>query len=333
MSEHARVEILDSSHVGGARRYVSDVARRAGMSQTDVGRVALIATELGTNLVKHAREGWLLVRDVDELPGGGVELLSIDRGPGIANVAAAMRDGFSTAGSNGIGLGAVARAADQFDLHSQPEVGTVVLARVLAQPESAAAVSAFGAVCLACPGEHVSGDSWSVREERGRRVVLVVDGLGHGPAAAAAANESVRLFREGGVDASPAEVVQRLHAGLRATRGAALAVAELDPGRRLLRYAGIGNIAGTILAGGATRSLVSHHGTAGHDARRIQEFSYPLPRGATLVMHSDGLTGRWTTERYPGLLGHHPATLAAVLLRDFARGRDDATVVVLREAA
>lgn len=332
MSEHARIEIQDSSHVGGARRYVSEVARRAGLSEAVVGRVALAATELATNLVKHAREGSLLVRALGELPGDGVELLSVDRGCGMPNVAAAMRDGFSTAGSNGIGLGAVARAADQFDVYSVPDAGTVVLARILGAPAGAAGNGKLGAVCLACPGEVVAGDAWAVVDKGGRRTLLVVDGLGHGPAAALAASESVRLFRSA-EPAAPTEIVQRLHLGLRATRGAALAVAELDPARELLRYAGIGNIAGTILANGTTRSLVSHHGTAGHDARRIQEFSYPLPRGATLVMHSDGLTARWSTERYPGLLERHPATLAAVLYRDFARGRDDATVVVLREAA
>ena len=91
-------------------------------------------------------------------------------------------------------------------------------------------------------------------------------------------------------------------------------------------------IAGTILANGATRSTVSHHGTAGHDARRIQEFTYPWEADALLVLHSDGLVSRWTLERYPGLVSRHPTLTAAVLYRDFRRGRDDTSVVVLRNA-
>jgi hypothetical protein len=248
----------------------------------------------------------------------------------MTSIGNALRDGFSTAGTNGTGLGAVARTADLFDVYSRAGAGTVVLARVLVRDVDRP-MDELGAVCVPHPGEDVSGDDWHVARERGRDALLVIDGLGHGSAAADAARAGVRLFRDQPF-AGPVEMVQRLHAGLRATRGAALAVADVDRARGLVRYAGIGNIASTILADGTSRSLVSHHGTAGHDARRIQEFSYPFPRGAIVVMHSDGLTARWTLERYPGLLERHAATIATVLYRDFHRGRDDTTVVVLKES-
>jgi hypothetical protein len=155
----------------------------------------------------------------------------------------------------------------------------------------------------------------------------VVDGLGHGPLAADAAREAVRVFREQTATDLP-EVVRRIHAALRSTRGAAVAVAEAGLAEGVVRFVGVGNIAGTVFADGASRSLVSHNGTAGLEARRIQEFADPFPRGALLVLHSDGLATQWRLERYPGLAGRDPALVAGVLYRDFRRGRDDLTVLV-----
>lgn len=330
---HARVEVREQSQVGSARRLASALAARAGLPETDAARAALAATELATNLVKHAGGGHLLLRALDGEDGGaGVEMLALDTGRGMANVAAALRDGYSTAGSNGTGLGAIARTSDEFDVWSRPEAGSVIAARVLAKNTMPHRPAVLGAVCVPHPAEQVSGDAWTSVVEPGQRSVLVVDGLGHGAAAAAAAAAGVGIFRQArSMDA--VDVVQRLHAGLRPTRGAALAAAVVDEARGVVRYAGIGNISSTILANGTTRSLVSHHGTAGHDARRIQEFTYEFPRGAVLVMHSDGLTARWSVERYPGLLERHPVVIAALLYRDFGRGRDDATVVVLKGVA
>jgi hypothetical protein len=122
----------------------------------------------------------------------------------------------------------------------------------------------------------------------------------------------------------------RAHRKLSGTRGAAVAVALIDEARGTLRYAGIGNVAGTLINNGETRGLVSHNGTIGHQLRKVQALDYPWASQTTLVMHSDGLQTRWTTQPYPGVLQRHPSILAAILHRDFTRGRDDATATVLR---
>jgi hypothetical protein len=158
----------------------------------------------------------------------------------------------------------------------------------------------------------------------------MVDGLGHGCFAAEAASAAVRIFN-GNTHLPPVEILQKAHGALRSTRGAALAIAEIKSATSLVRYAGVGNIAATVASGGATRSLVSHNGTVGHEMRRVQEFTYPWPAGALLIMHSDGLQTRWTFANYPGLTSRHAATVAGVIYRDFQRGRDDATVFVMRE--
>jgi hypothetical protein len=159
----------------------------------------------------------------------------------------------------------------------------------------------------------------------------VADGLGHGTLAAAAATQAVRLFQQAPHE-RPAELLDRIHRGLRSTRGAAAAVVQLDGPSRSARFAGIGNIAAAILHHGTSRSLVSFSGIVGHQVRKIQELQYPWPEYATLVMHSDGLHTHWKLDGYPGLMQRDPSLVAAVLYRDFSRERDDVCVLVYRPA-
>lgn len=318
--------------VGEGRRAVGRLARELGFSPTDTGRAELIVTEAATNLVKHAAGGELLL-SATASPAAAIDIVTCDRGPGIANITEALRDGHWTAGTRGNGLGAIARLASTFDIYSRPGRGTAVFARVSPAPNNPRKEEfKVGGLNVPYPGEPVSGDCWAFERVDQRLCVLVADGLGHGPIAHQSAQVAEASFRRH-ARAAPAELVTRMHEALRATRGAALAVAEVDPTKRVVRFAGIGNIDGTIVSEGPPRHLVSHYGTAGHQVRRIQEFTYPWPKGGVLILHSDGLTTRWTLDDYPGLVAKHPVLAAAVLYRDFRRGRDDATVVVLAEAA
>lgn len=330
--------IADASQVGEARRAATALAGRLGFDETERGKAALIATEAATNLLKHAGGGLLILRGLECGRLGGLEVLALDKGPGMADVGRCLADGFSTAGSPGHGLGAIGRLASTFDLDSHVGAGTALLARLWPpathghRPPSSGAASTLGAVSVPYPGEQECGDAWASRERDGRTLLLVVDGLGHGPQAAEAARVAVRVFQERG-EQGPEELVRAAHDALRSTRGAALAVAETDPDRGQVRFCGLGNISGTIVPpdGGRTQSLMSHNGTAGHEMRKVQGFTQPWPAGASLVLHSDGLSTHWRLDRYPGLATRHPSLIAGVLYRDFNRGRDDATVVVVRE--
>jgi anti-sigma regulatory factor (Ser/Thr protein kinase) len=325
-----RLALDDRSRPGEARRAASVLASRLGADATDAGRVALIATESATNAVKHARDGQMLLYGARHGDAWTVGMLTIDRGPGMHDVSACLRDGVSSAGSPGTGLGAIRRLASTFDVHSGPS-GTAVLAEVRGGTNGRGQTFEVGPLRVPHPRETECGDDCAVvAMDEGRCVVLLVDGLGHGVAAAAAAEQATRLFRArpGG---EPEEILARLHDGLRGTRGAAAAVAVIDPRRRVVRFAGVGNIAGTVLADGTLRSMVSHHGTLGHQASRFHGFTYPLSPNALVVLHSDGISARWDLGTYAGLAARHPMLIAGVLYRDFGRGRDDASVVVLRE--
>ena len=324
------ISVRDPTDVANARRRIGGLTAQLGYDETNAGRVAIVVTELAQNLVRHGGGGEILAR-ADQERKAGIEIIALDRGPGIADVAACLRDGYSTGGTSGNGLGAVKRLAHQILFHSTPQKGagggTAVLVRMGGNAGPGATPNT-AALCVPKIGETVCGDTAAiVRRPDGTVEVLLADGLGHGPQAAAASGEAARLFcKQAAV--GPAAILATLHAGLRATRGAAVAVASIDPVARQVTYSGIGNIAGLICDSGGVRRMVSHSGTAGHTAGRLQDFRYPLHGRPVLVMYSDGLATSWSPESHPGLFALDPLLIAGVLYRDHARGRDDASVVV-----
>jgi len=316
------IEVTDPSSAGEVRREVSMLARELGLDKDAIGRLSVVATELSTNLANHASGGIVLLGSEED----GVEVLALDSGPGIADVAQALRDGHSTTATSGTGLGAISRMADFFDLYSVRELGTTVLARVGTGPTKAAAN--VSAVSVAVHGETVNGDGWEQLEEDGIATMMLVDGLGHGaPAheAAAAASDAFRTAK-----GSPTDKLRMIHDAMRHTRGAAVAIAELHSANGTMRFAGVGNISATMIDPTARRSAVSVYGIMGHDVRGFREFSYPWSRESCLIMHSDGITTRWNLDRYPGLLTHDTALIAGVLWKDHRRNNDDSTILVAR---
>lgn len=331
MSRQLKFDIREASQTGSARRAAQDMAEKIGLDETEAGKAAIAITELGTNLLKHARGGELLLRAVGDANQPGIELLAIDSGPGIADVAGSMRDGFSSAGTMGMGLGALARAATEFDLYSVPGKGTVVRAQI-AGGRGATGRMEVGVVCQPKPGEEQCGDDWAFVWQQNRSMLLVADGLGHGPDAHKAAKVAVDVVQRRAAR-DPASVLDDIHAESRATRGAAVSICAIEYDTGVCRFAGIGNVSCAVVSGERSRSFASHPGIIGHSVRKIQEFSAPWPAGGVLVMHSDGLATQWSVSAYAGLQTRHPGLIAAVLYRDFVRGRDDVTVVVVRDRA
>jgi anti-sigma regulatory factor (Ser/Thr protein kinase) len=322
--------VTHSSQVAEVRRAVAKMAKERGFEENDIGRASIVTTELSTNLIKHGGGGDLLLSDYKDETGSGIEVLSVDRGPGMVDVSLCIRDGYSTAGSAGQGLGAVIRQSQAFDIYSRPGLGTIVLAR-LSSGRSAPPDEPFarwGAVNLPKNGEPVCGDSWHVAALPLADLVVVADGLGHGSLAADASLSAVRLFQK--YATMPVQMIlERIHTGLRATRGAAVAVARIDYSTRQVEFAGIGNISGSLVTTHGTKKMISINGTAGHIARKIQVFNYPFDAPPMTILHSDGVATSWNLERYPGLLQRHPSLISAMLYRDFHRARDDATVVAI----
>jgi anti-sigma regulatory factor (Ser/Thr protein kinase) len=301
-----------------------------GLNETKSAEASIIITEAARNAVIYGGGGQLLLSGAKFNDETRIDILALDRGPGIADLSRALQDGYSTGGTPGTGLGAIRRLADVFDIFTNAK-GTLVFTRIVETSTDAKSTVNFAGLTSPYPGEVVCGDkiAWDIQRER--CMVLVVDGLGHGVGAAEAAEEAVSIFQARSSE-SPASIMSRLHDALKKTRGAAGAVAEIRPLAGTLTYAGVGNIVGSILSNTLSRSLISHNGTLGHILSRVQEFKVEWPRDGILVMHSDGLQTRWDLTKYPGILARQPALIGGVLLRDFRRERDDASVLVMKGA-
>lgn len=337
--------ITDPSDVAHVRRHVTELAQNLGFQATDVGNVALVVTEVSTNILKHAQRGEIIAQGITQNRTNGIELVALDTGPGMESVSTCLRDGYSTAGSPGTGLGAIMRTSTLADIFSSPGIGTAVFARIFArhvpqmqfksdptEPSLTTTSEEFttGVISVAKAGQTVCGDGWAVSQDAQRYRLMVTDGIGHGPAAQEATDLAIRIFHRH-VASSVVKLFETMHPALRATRGAVIAVAEINRAEQVVHYCGVGNISATLLTNHNTRSLVSLNGIVGHHLPTLKEFSYPWNPQTLLVMHSDGLASRWSVERYVGLLARHPTVIAGVLYRDFNReGRDDVTVAVAK---
>jgi anti-sigma regulatory factor (Ser/Thr protein kinase) len=327
---HERFTIADAADAGALRRAVGGYADRAPPAAgRGRGLAELAATELATNLLRHAKPGgWVLTRPI---PPSGIELIAVDRGPGIADVAAAVAGRTPNPRGLGSGLAAVHRASSAFDIHTVPGVGTTVAAVVdldgtVGWPSHGPLTWAGVSIGVA----EVCGDAWAVTEVDGGLAVAVVDGLGHGPKASVAADAALDAFAAAPTDL--AGFPERANAAMRATRGGVAAVCHLRPADGELDHLAVGNVSGRIVDGTGQRGLPFHAGALGLAARprRTAPATYPFPPGATLVLWTDGLRSRVDVSRVDGLFAHHPAVAAATLHRDHTRERDDATVLVVQ---
>jgi len=326
------ITVADPSHVSEARMAAARLARALEFDDTLAGRVALLATEAVTNMVRHGGGGTFVARPLASNGSLGIEMLAIDSGPGMSDLAHSSRDGVTTGSTPGTGLGAMGRMSDEFEVQTAPGQGTILRMVVWNKPPSGSERYQVGAVLVPKNGETACGDAWGVEFHPDGATFMMADGLGHGPDASRAASMAMEVLqRHPAYDA--VRLLDLAHAKLRASRGAALAVMRHDRGSGEISYAGVGNISATIVDGGNRRAMVSHNGIVGHNMTKSQEYRYEWPRGSLLVAHSDGLETQWDLGALPGLARAHPSVIAAALFRKHTRKRDDVVVMVAREVA
>jgi anti-sigma regulatory factor (Ser/Thr protein kinase) len=324
--------VEDASAVPSCRTAGQALASRLGFPSARAEQLALAVSEAASNLYKHARQGALLLRVNRDLEQPGIDLVTIDAGPGLADVSEARRDGHSTAGTLGIGLGAIGRLADFTDLYSAPGHGTALVARfwpVSGPTVPGPAVIARAGLIRPITGETVCGDDFAAFQAGDTVTAIMCDGLGHGPLAAAAASQAVAAVLDQ-PDGEPAALLERVHRRLAGTRGGAVGIVQLTDSGSVARFAGLGNIAASVLSGGTRKSMLSVPGIAGFQARAIRQFEYDVPSGAAVILHSDGISSRWEVAAVPGLAARDPLVIAAVLLAEAGQHRDDAGVLVLK---
>jgi anti-sigma regulatory factor (Ser/Thr protein kinase) len=324
----AAVAVVDPGQVGEVQRAVAAMCRSVGLGEPEEGRASIVATEAATNVVKHGLGGEVVLSPLRRGEAVGIEVLALDRGPGIPETAA--RAGApSTVGTHGTGFDAIRRQSTEVDLFTLPGQGTALLSRIWRGAPPATSLD-LAALCVAKPGESECGDLWSFEARPGGGRIVVADGLGHGPLAREAALAALRATGESPPGA--ARALEDAHRAARGTRGAAVAVVEVDLATQEIRFAGFGNVAGVLLDPDPehVQSMVSLSGTAGQGKLKPREFTYLFARGTLLVVSSDGLSSEWSLEPYAGLALRHPGLVAGVLYRDHSPRRDDVTVVAAR---
>jgi anti-sigma regulatory factor (Ser/Thr protein kinase) len=319
------LRVEDPSAAAACRGAALALASRLEFPGARTDQLTLAVTEAATNLHKHASQGSMLLRIARQDASPGIELVTIDAGPGFRDAAAALRDGHSTSGTLGIGLGAIRRLADFCDLYSVPGQGTALVARFWPTPHPGTAP--YAGLVRPITGETECGDIFGAVEADGRLTGILCDGLGHGPLAASAAQEGVAAALEDPAG-EPAALIERAHRRMARTRGGAVAVVQVSG--QVAQFAGLGNVAATILADGVRKGMLSVPGIAGHQARTIRQFEYAVPPGAAVILHSDGISGRWEPAALPGLNARDPLVVAATLLAQAGSHRDDAGVLVLK---
>jgi anti-sigma regulatory factor (Ser/Thr protein kinase) len=328
------VEVVEQSQVGQVRRLALEFGRAQGLSEGDLGRAALVATEVSTNLVKYGKGGAVTLDRFFDEGSVGIQMIAVDDGPGFPDFPASLRDGHSTSGTLGIGLGAMLRASDLFDTYTGAGQGSAILSRVARDrlgPARSSARLALGWRRAAKDGQMECGDAWGHASSGPWERLCLVDGLGHGPLAAIASATALAVFRSAPESDTPEDIIRKCHAEMNTTRGAVMAVVAIHVAAGRLLFAGVGNIAAMLHSGEGSEHLLSTDGIVGHRLRKVRMTESVWAAGDTVVLSSDGLSGRWNLARYPGLLQRHALLVASVLFRDFARDTDDATVLVARD--
>jgi len=343
------MSIGDEAQVGAGRRAVHRFASAQGFGDAALAELDIVVQEIGTNSVRYATGAGCL--HWSTLPGGepGLELFYWDKGPGIDDLERAMHDGVSTGGGLGAGLGTIRRLLDDFDGYStmrgstrrlsnsrRTSHGTAFLGRkrLAANPLSRekrgeSQAGRIGVWSRPRKGEDVNGDAYFVREHQGSTLYAVIDGLGHGRGAREASDAAVATF---GLWAGEPldEILWAAHNALRPTRGAVIGAVIVDRNRETFHYAGVGNVEVRVLNSHDPSRPIPTNGTFGSRVSHIRVWPHRWTEGISLVMASDGLSTTWDAASYPGLLSKDPQLLAGILMRDYGRDLDDATVLVVR---
>jgi anti-sigma regulatory factor (Ser/Thr protein kinase) len=332
---HISFNANDRSYLAIVKKEIHQLAVQAGFEQKKVNEIDIIVSELGSNLIKHTSGGEILAGILPAAEGVGLELISIDNGPGIPDPVMMMKDDVSTTQTLGLGLGSILRFSDHFEIYSQKDWGTILLSRIYSKvaPKKNAPKShlSLRSLVISKPGELVSGDGcYSFIGENGTIKLLVADGLGHGAEANRAVREAISAFKAFDSD-SPAEILRHLHSALKKTRGMVATVVLVDPVKKTWKLCGIGNISTRLSGYQQPKGYLSYNGIIGHNMPHTlndQELSWNEYQ--QIVLCSDGIRSRWEHAKLPDLHKQDLIVQAAALYKDFGRKTDDMSIIIGR---
>lgn len=324
--------------------YVKQLASELNFTDVQREQIQIAVKEMTSNLIVHNTiDPSLSIYKVSQKGKSGIALVASDHGPGIASISNALADNSSTAGSMGCGLGAVRRLMDEFEISSrvleQPKGklqsysagGTIVVAtKWCSNNIDNSSAFEWGGISRPIAGHTANGDGFYLKETDQEIFIVIVDGLGHG-VEAEDASQTVFSFIKENLAIPFEKLLPMLHEALRGSRGAAMMSIRLNKSKRTMQYAGIGNIEAAIIPRQKSAPL-SRPGVLGSGVLpSLFIKTIPWPEHAMLILHTDGISRRWSDDPNIKALGHNPLLLSHFLLRDYGRHTDDATVLILRE--
>lgn len=328
----AQMPVRDPADVVVARRAATELALDLGFPEDAAHEIALVVSELGSNLVKYARAGTIVVAREQDGQRVGIRVESHDHGPGIASIDQAVRDGFSTGGSLGTGLGAVNRLMDSLDICTSMSLGTDIVAIRWIRAHNPPTVRCpleVGVASIPKQGESANGDTFVVKGWSEQLLVGVIDGLGHGEPASRAAR-AARAYVQAHYDQPLPAIFRGAGIACRNTRGVVMALARIDWGSARISYASIGNIEARAVDYPGRFNVMVRRGIVGLNAPDPKVTNLPWPAQAVLILHSDGISMHWRWEQVRHLRELPAAQMAREMLGILARPQDDSTILVVR---
>lgn len=330
---HLSFKASDRSYLAILKKDIHALAIKAGFNETKLGETDIIVAEMAGNLVKHAAEGIILARRIEQEGLKGLEIISIDKGPGIADIGRMMTDGMSTKNTLGHGLGAIKRLSDFFQVYSQKEWGTIMIARIFEEkPPQYRKPSTIqvGTVILPKPGETECGDAFFWKKQDESIQFFLGDGLGHGHDAAEAAKVAGDAFLIC-PDDDPPSIIRYISQSVRKTRGLVGTVVAFNKDERKWRICGVGNIMTKIMGGNNSKTHISYNGIIGLNLpNTLNSLEIEYEKEQVLLMCSDGIRSRWDLGKQPGILRYDLSILASSIFKDYSRHTDDSSVAACK---
>lgn len=340
------LEIENESDIGICRRKAVSAAVKMGFDEVKTGEIAILVSELVTNVLKHGGgKGKIVICQLkDSNSKKAIEFWCCDSGNGISNMQNAIRDGYSEKSTLGIGLGTIRRFSDELEINpvSSAEIKEKFS---LASHDLKHCIRSLkwvpakiwmglnhkllsGAASRCKPGEQVNGDAYLINHiDPDTTIISVIDGLGHGSQAHIAsqlAKEQLILKQHLPVD----DLMKFVHNSIRGTRGVTIGLSLINTQLNKISFCGIGNIESFIMTPQGKTNLLSYGGICGHNMRTPRVFENNFNPGDSVCFYSDGITTRWKPEDIDW--SKSPQTNAELILNQYSRPNDDATVLIVR---